>query len=175
MQNAGFNFGKNIPVNEKVANAQNGQIATNPAESIAKQAQSTSIFNKNNGTTDINHSNNNSGGTGGVSNIFMGGGGLTSAGMDNSSIFSGLNKGNAYSLYTKKDYSFDVPKLTQEDIAAQKTAETPRRTNPKANNNHIITKANPYEAYRNPEMQEESMGDKLNNAFKNLFGQKKAN
>jgi len=118
--------------------------------------------------------NNNSGGMGGVTNIFAGGGGFVSAGMDNTSIFSGLNKGSDYRLYSKKDYSFDVPKLTQEDIAAQKGSDGPRRTNPKANSSHIITKANPYEAFRNPEMQETSLKDTLGNAFSNLFGQKKA-
>lgn len=197
MHNAGFSFGKNIPVNEKAAAAQNGQNNATTAEAVKPQAQSTSIFNSkgqavttstetvkqqvqnpsifnNKGQADINQMNNNSSGMGGVTNIFAGGGGLVSAGMDNTSIFSGLNKGSDYRLYSKKDYSFDVPKLTQEDIAAQKGSDGPRRTNPKANSSHIITKANPYEAFRNPEMQETSLKDTLGNAFSNLFGQKKA-
>lgn len=174
MQNAGFNFGKNVPLNEKTA-LQNGQ-QVNPTQVEEKQPQqSTSIFNKNQTSADINQSNNNSGGTGGVINIFAGGGGFTSASMDNTSIFSGLNRGSNYSLYNKKDSSFDIPKLTQEDIANQKTSSTPLRTNPKATNIHITTKANPYEAYRNPEMQETSLSETLSNAFANLFGQKKAN
>ena len=172
MQNAGFSFGKNIPLNEKAA-AQNGQQNVAPTEAVKTQAQSTSIFN-NKGGADINQMNNNSGGMGGVTNIFAGGGGFVNAGMDNTSIVSGLNKGSNYKLYSNKDYTFDVPKLTQEDIAAQKGLDGPRRTNPKANNSHIITKANPYEAFRNPEMQETSLKDTLSNAFSNLFGQKKA-
>jgi len=173
MQNAGFTFGKNIPLNEKTAAAQNGQANINPADVKTQQAQTASIFNKDKGSADINQSNNNSGGMGGV-NIFAGGGGFVPTAGDTTSIFSGINKGSDYRLYSKKDYSFDVPKLTQEDIASQKNSDTPLRTNPKANFSHVVTKANPYEAFRNPEMQETSLADNIGNAFKNLFGQKKA-
>ena len=94
--------------------------------------------------------------------------------MDNTSIFSGINRGSNYALYSKKDYSYDVPKLTKEDIAAQKAAEGPKRVNPKPYNIDMTPKANPYEAFRNPEMPETSISDALGNMFSNLFGQKKA-
>ena len=45
MQNAGFNFGKNIPINEQIA-ALKGQAVNNPSEAIEKNAQTSSIFNK---------------------------------------------------------------------------------------------------------------------------------
>ena len=173
MQNASFNFGKNLPLNELKVAAQNGQPNTNTVDEQKQQQQLTSIFNKNHNAADVNQFNNNSHGTGGVDNIFTGGG-FTPAGMDNTSIFSGINRGSNYALYSKKDYSYDVPKLTKEDIAAQKAAEGPKRVNPKPYNIDMTPKANPYEAFRNPEMPETSISDALGNMFSNLFGQKKA-
>lgn len=172
MQNAaGFNG--NITANTNI-NAQNGQVSS-PIEQQQKEAQNTSIFNSNQSNVDINKSDSNSQGTGGIGNIFTDGY-VMPAGMDNTSIFSGINRGSQYSLYSKKDFTYDVPKLTQEDIANQKAAEGPKRTNPKAYNIDMTPKANPYEAFRNPDMLEDknSIASSLGNAFANLFGGKKA-
>ena len=48
-------------------------------------------------------------------------------------------------------------------------------SNPKAYNIDMTPKANPYEAFRNPEMREQSFSQTIGNAFANLLGQKKAN
>ncbi len=153
--------------------AQNGQVNSGAVDAQSSQPQSTSIFSKNAGSNNVNQSNSNSQGTGGVGNIFSGGG-FTPSFTDTSSIFSGMNRGHHYALYSNKDYSYDVPKLTQEDIAAQKAPEGEKRTNPKAYNIDMTPKENPYAAFRNPEMQEHSLKDTISNAFSGIFNQKKA-
>ena len=159
--------------NTNSISAQSGQVNGSAIDAQNSQAQSTSIFDKNSGNKNINQSNSNSQGTGGLDNIFAGGG-FTPTFTDTTSIFSGLHKGSYYALYSNKDYSYDVPKLTQEDIATQKKAEGPKRTNPKAYNIDMTPKANPYAAFRNPEMQETSLKDTISNAFSGIFNQKKA-
>ncbi len=172
MQNASFNFGKNLPINEQKVAIQNGQTNSNAIE-LQKLTESNSIFSKEkNNPTDINQSNSNSQGTGGIDNIFSSNG-FSSSAIDSSSIFAGIKRGSRYALYSKKDTSFDVPKLTQEDIAAQKAPEGPKKTNPKPYKIDMTPKVNPYEAYRNPEMQENSFSESIGNLFSNLFGQKK--
>ena len=105
MQEASFNG--NIQANTQVA-AQNGQINNTSINGQQTQsAQTTSIFSKNaQAQVDVSQSNTNSGGTGGLGNIFMGGG-VIPAGMDNTSIFSGFNRGSQYALYSKKDANYD--------------------------------------------------------------------
>ena len=178
MQNAGFAFKQNMSVNEQKGVAQNGQMSQQALAEAKMQAsqQSLSIFSKNKGSSDVNQSNTNSSGTGGVGNIFMGGVPAPS-GFDNTSIFTGMNKGSQYSLFSKKDGNFDVPKLTQEDVANQKAAEGPKRTNPKPYNIDMTPKTNPYQAFRNPDMQEPTLGEAVTNTFAGiaaLFNQKKA-
>ena len=171
MQETSFN--NNISTNTQLA-APNTQInaAANDAQ---KQAQNTSIFGqKNSSKPDVNQSNSNSGGTGGLDNIFGNPNNFTAASPDNTSIFSGLNRSSQYTLYSKKDTSYDVPKLTQEDIANQKPAEGPKRTNPKAYNIDMTPKANPYEAFRNPEIEEKGFMQGISEAFSNIFGTKKS-
>lgn len=172
MQEAGFSA-NNVSTTTAPAAVQNGQA--NAASIDAQQAQqNTSIFGQAKGKTDVNQSNTNSGGTGGLGNIFGGGGGFVNAGFDNTSIFTGMNKGSQYALYSKKDANYDVPKLTQEDIANQKAAEGPKRTNPKAYNIDMTPKVNPYEAFRNPDLYEPSFGESLSNAIAGIFGSKKS-
>jgi len=170
MQEANFN-GNISSTNTNIA-AQNGQINSASVDS-QQQAQNTSIFGDSKGKVDVNQSNTNSSGTGGLGNIFTGGG-FAQAGMDNTSIFSGMNRGSQYALYSKKDTNYDVPKLTQEDIANQKAAEGPKRTNPKAYNIDMTPKENPWEAFKNPEMQEPSIADSISNAIAGIFGSKKS-
>ncbi len=168
MQNA--DFAKNIPINEKGV-AKNEQVDTRILE--AQQQQNTSIFGNSKPSKDVNQSNSNSSGMGGVGNIFMGGGMVSPAGFDNTSIFSGLNKGSNYAIFSKKDYNYDVPKLTEESIANQKAAEGPKRTNPKPYNIDMTPKANPYAAFKNAEMEETSFTEAIGNAFSSLFGMNK--
>ncbi len=170
MENAAF--GNKIPVKDMKTVSQNGQIDARMLE--AQQQQNGSIFGAKSSSANVNQSNTNSSGTGGLDNIFAGGGMAIPAGGDNTSIFNGLNKGSQYALYSKKDYNYDVPKLTQESIANQKAAEGPKRTNPKAFNVDMTPKENPYAAFRNADMQEPSLGETIGNAFAILFGQKKA-
>ena len=197
MQDAGLNsnFSSNS-INPNVA-AQSGQVAPNGMNVQTQSQQTTSIFgDKNNkANSNINQSNSNSQGTGGLGTIFNGGNFATPA-NDTTSIFAGIRRGSNYSLYSKKDVNYDFHKLTQEDIASQKGLTGPKRTNPKANNIDLTSKQNPYEAFRNPEMQEPNLsetfnqlGSKISNMFtlknnkvannepasKNIFNQKKAN
>ena len=172
MQETGF--ANNISANTQIG-AQNGQVGA-PSISVQQEQQNTSIFGQNsNPKTDVNQSNTNSGGTGGLYTIFGGNDGIVPAGFDNTSIFSGFNRGSQYALYSKKDTSYDVPKLTQEQIANQKGIEGPKRTNPKAYNIDMTPKANPYEAFRNPDMQEKSFRESISSAILGFFGSKKAN
>ena len=173
MQDTSFSSGV-ASGNTTNVNAQAGAVNASPADAQAvNQAQNTSIFNKNSGNNNINQSNSNSQGTGGLGNIFMGGGFVPSTG-DTTSIFSGIHKGSYYALYSNKDFTYDVPKLTQESIENQKPAEGPKRTNPKAYNIDMTPQANPYEAFRNPEMKEQSFSETIGNAFASIFNQKKA-
>ena len=174
MQETSFS-NSNVSSTNMQAAAQNGQINASSIDAMQKQAQSASIFGaQNKGNADVNQSNTNSGGTGGLGTIFMGGGGIMPAGFDNTSIFEGMNRGSQYALYSKKDTSYDVPKLTQEDIANQKAAEGPKRTNPKAYNIDMTPKENPYEAFRNPELQERSFAESIGDAIASMFGSKKS-
>ena len=174
MQDAGFT--NSISSNNTQFAAQNGQINQTGIDAQKQQAQqNASIFgNQNKGNADVNQSNTNSGGTGGLGTIFGGENGFIPTGIDNTSIFSGLNKGSQYALYSKKDTNYDVPKLTQEDIANQKAAEGPKRTNPKAYNIDMTPKENPYEAFRNPDLQEKSFTESITDALAGIFGSKKA-
>lgn len=174
MQEAGFSGNISSTTNSNVG-VQNGQVNAQSIETQQQQAQNTSIFGQQNkGGTDVNQSNTNSSGTGGLlGNIFTGGIPVQQ-GFDNTSIFAGMNRGSQYALYSKKDESYDVPKLTQEDIANQKAAEGPKRTNPKAYNIDMTPKANPYEAFRNPEMQEPSLAQNISKAISGIFGSNKA-
>ena len=175
MENAGFTNAL-VNNNNTNINAQNGQVNIDAMKAQAEQAMKTSIFgNTNKGNADVNQSNSNSSGTGGLGNIFAGGGFAQPSTVDNTSIFAGMQRGNHYALYSNRDYNYTIPKLTQEDIANQKAAEGPKRTNPKAYNIDMTPKANPYEAFRNPEMQEKTFSQTVGNAFANLLGQKKAN
>ena len=172
MQEAGFTNSISS-ANTQIA-AQNGQVNA-PGVDVQKQAQETSIFGQSKGKADVNQSNTNSGGTGGLGTIFGGVGGFVPAGFDNTSIFTGYNRGSQYALYSKKDATFDVPKLTQEDIANQKPAEGPKRTNPKAYNIDMTPKENPFEAFRNPDLYEKSFTESITDAIAGIFGSKKAN
>ena len=176
MENAGFTNAL-VNNNNTNVNAQNGQVNIDAMKMQAEQSMKTSIFSKSNkGNADVNQSNSNSGGTGGLGNIFAGGGFTQPSTFDNTSIFAGIQRGNNYALYSNRDYNYTIPKLTQDDIANQKAAEGEKRTNPKAYNIDMTPKANPYEAFRNPEMREnKSLSQTFGNAFANLLGQKKAN
>ena len=173
MQEAGFTNSISSATNTQVA-TQGGQVNA-PSIDAQQQAQNTSIFGQNKGKTDVNQSNTNSSGTGGLGTIFGGGGGFVATEMDNTSIFAGYHRGSQYALYSKKDASYDVPKLTQENIANQKAAEGPKRTNPKAYNIDMTPKTNPFEAFRNPDLQERSFAESVTDAIAGIFGSKKAN
>jgi len=177
MENAGFTNSLVNNNNTTNVNAQNGQTNIDAMKMQAEQSMKTSIFGKTNkGNSDVNQSNSNSSGTGGLGNIFAGGGFTQTSTFDNTSIFAGMQRGNNYALYSNKDYNYTPTKLTQEDISNQKAAEGEKRTNPKAYDIDMTPKANPYEAFRNPEMQEEkSFSQSISDAFSNLLGQKKAN
>ncbi len=172
MSDAGFTSSVSTTTTSTQSAAQSGQINTASVES-QQQKQNTSIFGQSPVKTDVNQSNTNSGGTGGLGTIFGGGEAYVQTGFDNTSIFSGFNRGSQYALYSKKDTSYDVPKLTQEDIANQKPAEGPKRTNPKAYNIDMTPKANPYEAFRNPDLQEKSFTQSVSDAIASIFGSKK--
>jgi len=173
MQDTSFSSG--VSTGNANITAQAGAANANPANSQAvTQQQQTSIFSKNSNNNNVNQSFSNSGGTGGLGTIFGAGAGLMPATFDNTSIFSGINRGSHYALYSNKDYSYDVPKLTQEDIANQKAAVGEKRTNPKPYNIDMTPKENPYASFRNPELQEMSFTESIANAFSNIFGQKKA-
>jgi len=170
MQDTSFSSG--VASGNNNINAQAGQNNGVSVEAQTATQQTTSIFSKNSGNNNINQSNSNSQGTGGVGNIFAGGG-FTPQISDTTSIFTGMNRGNHYSLYSNKDYSYDVPKLTEESVANQKAAEGEKRTNPKAYNIDMTPKENPYAAFRNPEMQETSFSNKISDAISGIFGSKK--
>ena len=173
MQEAGFS--NNISSSTTQVGSQGNAQVNAPSIEAQQAQQNTSIFGQSKGKTDVNQSNTNSGGTGGLGTIFgTGAGGIAPAGFDNTSIFSGINRGSQYALYSKKDTSYDVPKLTQEDIANQKAATGPERTNPKAYNIDITPQANPYEAFRNPDLQEKSFTQNITDAIASIFGSKKA-
>lgn len=157
----------------QVSAQSSGQVNAQSVDA-QQQAQNTSIFSSSKGKADVNQSNANSGGTGGLGTIFGGASGYVPSGVDNTSIFSGYHRGSQYALYSKKDTNYDVPKLTQEDIANQKGLEGPKRTNPKAYNIDMTPKANPYEAFRNPDMQEKSFTESISDAIAGLFGSKKS-
>ena len=173
MQEAGFSNSVNTS-SAQIGVQPNAQVNA-PSIAVQQSPQNTSIFGQASGKTDVNQSNTNSGGTGGLGTIFGGGNsGITPAGFDNTSIFSGYNRGSQYALYSKKDTYYDVPKLTQEDIANQKAASGPKRTNPKAYNIDITPQANPYEAFRNPDLIEKSFTQNITDAIASIFGSKKA-
>lgn len=174
MQEAGFTNSISSSSTQVGAQA-NGQVNASAVEAQQQAQQNTSIFGQANGKADVNQSNTNSGGTGGLS-IFggTGGGDIGPAGFDNTSIFSGFNRGSQYALYSKKDTSYDVPKITQEEIANQKGLDGPKRTNPKAYNIDMTPKANPYEAFRNPDLQEKSFSQSISDAIAGIFGSNKA-
>ena len=174
MQEAGFSNSISSS-NTQVSAQANGQVNAQSIDAQQQAQQNTSIFNQSKGKADVNQSNANSGGTGGLSIFGGNGGGVLPAGFDNTSIFSGYNKGSQYALYSKKDADYDVPKLTQEDIANQKGLEGPKRTNPKAYNIDMTPKANPYEAFRNPDLQEKSFTESVTDALAGIFGSKKSN
>lgn len=168
MQNAGLGGQQQISLNDlKALIAQAAQGNNSQQAQSTTPQNNTSIFSKNAGMTDVNQSNNNSSGAGGVDNIFMGGGSV-SAGADTTSIFSGTNNRAQYSLFSKKDRNYDVPKLTQENIANQQNSQGALRTNPKPYNIDMTPQENPYAAFRNPELQEPTLGETLSGAFDSL-------
>lgn len=180
MQDAGFSTSVSSSANSMTSvAASNGQINNTSINSQSKSTQSMSIFGdkSNKANTNINQSNSNSHGTGGLGTIFTGGGFAVPT-NDTSSIFAGIKRGSNYSLYSKKDASYDFQKLTPEMVMAQKGLTGPKRTNPKAYNIDLTSKENPYAAFRNPEMHETTLSEtfsQLGSKIASIFNQKQAN
>lgn len=146
MKNTKFNFfNTQIQKEQSTVNDKNSTAMSNPVDKMG------SIFSAGNNSANVNFSQS-SGSMGGVQNIFTGvdEGGFVSEG----SIFgSGYNNKNNYSIFNKQYYQREegLGVLTEEKVLNQKTPDTPKRTNPKADNVDIPQRENPFAAFRNPD------------------------